>query len=72
MGKLGCTLMMKLSVQCGTRTCLEAMTMFGWARGVLICCFIVALLLLRHIDLFYFSLDLEDISRYSSFVSSAC
>ena len=66
MGKHGYTLTMKLSEQCGTRTCLEAMTMFGWTRGVLICCFIVSLLLLRHIDLFYFSLGLEYISRYSS------
>ena len=38
------------------------MTMSGWTTGVLICCFIVALLLLRHDDLFNFSLALEDIS----------
>jgi hypothetical protein len=39
---------------------------------VFICCYIVVLLLLRHIDLFYFSLDLEDISISSLFVSSIC
>jgi hypothetical protein len=48
MGKLGYTLMMKLSAQCGTKTCLEAKTMSEWTRGVLICCFIVELALLRH------------------------
>jgi hypothetical protein len=42
--------------------------MRGWTSGVLICCFIVALILLRHDELCNYSLDLEDISRYSSFV----
>ncbi|KAH9988411.1 hypothetical protein BJV77DRAFT_739912 [Russula vinacea] len=39
--------------RCDTRTCLEAMAMSRSVTGVLICCFIVALPLLRHCDLQY-------------------
>ena len=37
------------------------MTVSGWTAGVFICCLIVALLLLRHVDLLTFTPFLEDV-----------
>jgi hypothetical protein len=54
---LGCTLTIKLWAQCDTMTCLGVIKMSGWTTGVLICCFIAALLLLRHDDLLLNALD---------------
>jgi hypothetical protein len=65
--KLGCTLMMELWARFDTSTCLGGMAVNGSRAGVLICWFIVALLLLRHNDLFDFFL-----SRTSSLLTVYC